>query len=228
MSNSESKAVSLFGSKETMPAHVKQDGRGSENVTQDDVAMPYLTVLQALSPQVDEIEGAKAGMLYNSITDDLYTEVYVVNLSFKREYSIFKKRDLGGGYEGAHASHEAALTHIKDVVGGDPADYDISENHRHVCLMLDSETGQPLQPVILNLSGTKVRVSRTWNSDINVKHNGADRFASIWKLTTRKQSNSKGSWYNLNIDFEGWADKDLYDLAAKYYEQVSAPETEAA
>ena len=195
-----------------------------ENVGAEDVAMPYLSVLQALSPQIDEVEGAKAGMLYNSITQDLYDSVYVISLSYERQYSIFKKRDLGGGYEGAHASREDALMHLKDVVQADPADYDIQETHRHVLLLLDDK-GKPVQPVIMNLSGTKVKVSKQWNSDINVRHQGADRFASVWKLSTRKQSNARGSWYNLQVDFEAWAPEDLYKQAADYYEQVSAVES---
>ena len=219
-------AVALFGEKETMPAHINTSGLGSENVGAEDLAMPYLKVLQALSPEVEEVEGAKAGKLFNTITHEMYDEVYLINLSFKREYSAFKKRELGGGYEGAHPSREAAISHITNVAGGDPADYDISENHRHVCLMLDATTGQPLQPVIMNLSGTKVRVSKTWNSDINVKHNGADRFASVWKVSSRKQSNSKGSWYNLTIEFESWASPELYQTAGDYYKQVT--EAEAA
>ena len=222
------KAVTLFGDKETLPAHLAQSsGRGMENVTQDDVAMPYLSVLQALSPQIEEVDGAKAGMLYNSITQELYDEVNVLNLHFKRQYSIFKKRDLGGGYEGAHPSREAALAHLKDVVQASPADYDIQETHTHILLLLD-DAGQPVQPVIMNLSGTKVRVSKQWNADISVKHKGADRFASVWKLSTRKQSNSKGSWYNLVVDHVGWAPEDLYTQAAEYYEQVADVDTEAA
>lgn len=220
MSDTSANLPAFLGGKEQMPAHIQNTGRGNENVGQDDMAMPYLNLLQALSPQVDEIDGAKAGLFINSITNELYPEVYVINLSFKRTFAVFKKRDLGGGFEGAYDTREAANDHIKDNLNSAFSDYDVQETHRHVCLLLDDE-GNPVQPVIMNLQGTKVRVSKTWNSDINVRHNGADRFASVWKVGSRKMSNNQGSWYNLTVEFAGWAPEGLYAEAAKYFEQVT-------
>jgi len=50
---------------------------GFENQTQEDRSTPYLGVLQQNSPQCRDpedggIEGAKAGMFYNSATNELY------------------------------------------------------------------------------------------------------------------------------------------------------------
>jgi hypothetical protein len=212
--------VALFGEKETMPAHIQTGTGKGMDMGQDDVAMPYIKMLQAMSPEIDEIEGAKAGKLINSITQELYDEIHVINLHYRRQYSIFKKRDLGGGYEGAHDSREAAMHHLENVVQANPADYDIQETHTHICLLLD-DNGQLQQPVIINMSGSKVQVSRKWNTDIMTKHKGADRFSSVWKIEPRKQSNSKGSWYNMNITWEGFVNEALYLEASEYFDQVS-------
>ena len=44
---------------------------GLENVHQEDLATPRLKVLMQLSPELEDIEGAKAGMIYNTVTNEL-------------------------------------------------------------------------------------------------------------------------------------------------------------
>jgi hypothetical protein len=218
------KALALFGTKEQMPEHLRTGtGLGNQNVSAEDRALPYINVLQALSPQVEELDGAKAGMFHNSITNELTDELYVMNLNFRRSFAIFKRRQLGGGYEGSYENREDAMAHIRDNLNNAVMDFDVVETHTHICLLLDVSGGTPkaTQPVILNLSGTKVKVSKSWNSEIDVRNGNADRFASVWRLYTRKQSNTKGSWYNLAVEFAGWAPDFLYDEAKKYYQTVA-------
>ena len=54
-------SVSLFGN---------DLSKGFENMTQDDLALPFIRILGQLSPQVTQgdakyIEGAQSGMIYN-------------------------------------------------------------------------------------------------------------------------------------------------------------------
>ena len=61
-------SVSLFGN---------DLSKGFENMTQDDLALPFIRILGQLSPQVTQgdakyIEGAKPGMIYNTVTSELY------------------------------------------------------------------------------------------------------------------------------------------------------------
>ena len=51
--------------------------KGFENMTQEDMALPFVRILGQLSPQVTEgdgkyIEGAKPGMIYNTVTSELF------------------------------------------------------------------------------------------------------------------------------------------------------------
>ena len=51
--------------------------KGFENMTQEDMALPFVRILGQLSPQVTDgdakyIEGAKPGMIYNTVTSELY------------------------------------------------------------------------------------------------------------------------------------------------------------
>ncbi len=50
---------------------------GSQNMTQEDLALPFLKVLGQLSPEVNKqnakfINGAEPGMIVNSVTKELY------------------------------------------------------------------------------------------------------------------------------------------------------------
>ena len=45
---------------------------GLENIQQDDLATPRLKILMQLSPELEELESAKAGMIFNTVTNELY------------------------------------------------------------------------------------------------------------------------------------------------------------
>ena len=50
---------------------------GSQNMTQEDLALPFLKVLGQLSPEVNKmnekfIEGAEPGMIFNTVTNQLF------------------------------------------------------------------------------------------------------------------------------------------------------------
>ena len=64
----DSGSLALFGN---------DTAKGFENMTQEDLALPFLRILGQLSPQVTEgdakyIANAKPGMIYNTVTSELY------------------------------------------------------------------------------------------------------------------------------------------------------------
>ena len=51
--------------------------KGFENMTQEDLALPFVRILGQLSPQVTDgdakyIDGAKPGMIYNTVTSECF------------------------------------------------------------------------------------------------------------------------------------------------------------
>ncbi len=213
--------VALFGDKsDIVPAHLQTDAPvGNENVTTNDMAIPRLTLLQAISPEVREIPEAQAGMLHNSVTKDLYESVNLINLLFQKEYTIFKKRELGGGLEDNFTSQSLAQAHLDTL--SSPEDFDIVETDKHFCLLLDAE-GKPVSPVILYMSASKLRVSKDWNTEIQLKGKNADRFASAWNLSSRSETNRQNQIYeNMQISFMGWVDEELYAFAKDTYKSLS-------
>ncbi len=55
---------------------------GLENIQQDDLATPRLKILMQLSPELEEMENAKAGMIYNTVTNELYDGSKGIRVSF--------------------------------------------------------------------------------------------------------------------------------------------------
>ena len=53
------------------------DAKGFDNMTQDDLALPFVRILGQLSPQVTAgdakyMEDAKPGMIFNTVTNELF------------------------------------------------------------------------------------------------------------------------------------------------------------
>lgn len=209
----------------TLPAHLKNGtGLGNENMTADDQQIPRLKLLQKMSPEVDEdhekyVDGAKAGMFLNTITHELVDETYVINLYYQRAYTVFKKLEAGGGFFGNFPTEAEARDAI-EAEGEAVKDFDIKENHIHTLLTINPETAKIDQPVLMDMTGTKVFTSKRWNTEIANK--GGDRFSAIWKLSSRLVSKNNNKWHSMDIDFALWAPKDVYEAARANYETMKA------
>ena len=60
---------------------------GLENMAQEDLALPFLKVLSQLSPELESVEGAKAGMIFNTVTskaDDGVAGLMVIPCAYER------------------------------------------------------------------------------------------------------------------------------------------------
>ena len=95
MANSETRSVTKKETNLPTAGLFEADAQvGFDNMDQQDLALPFIRVLGQLSPQINErdskyIEGAKAGMIYNSVTNKLYDGVKGINVIpcyYKREY----------------------------------------------------------------------------------------------------------------------------------------------
>lgn len=208
-----------------VPAHIaKGTGRGNEDVTADQLTIPRLKLLQKMNDEVDKhhgnyVKGAEVGDFMNSLTKELFgTEVYVISIKFKDEYVIWRKREAGGGYLGSFSSMADAQERIAQE--DKPDDYDINQTHSHIMLIKDPKTGALSTPIIMDFASSKLRVSRNWNTQINMK--GGDRFAGLWKLSSVQTENKAGATFmNLDASFVGWAQEADYKVAEEIYEQFA-------
>ena len=207
---------------------------GMDGMGQGDFAMPFLRVLGQLSPEVNErdakyVEGAKAGMIFNTVTKQAYDGVKGVNVipcGYKREYVEWS--DRGEGTSAPVAIHSVDSGMLEKTTRG--ADYkdrlpngNYLENTAAYFGMLDD-----MSQALITMKSTQLKVSRSWNSMMNsIKLKGKNgmftpaAYSHVYNLSTVQQSNDKGTWFGWNVQKIGpIQDKNLYEAAKQFASSV--------
>jgi len=90
-----------------LPSNIFEEdaAKGLGKIGQEDLALPFLKILGQLSPEVNKrdgkyVEGAEPGMIFNSVSGELYDGVKGINVIpafYKLEYIEWKDRGEGPG-----------------------------------------------------------------------------------------------------------------------------------
>lgn len=214
-------------------------GMGMEGADKDSFAIPFLAVLQGLSPQIETVDGAKPGLLINTVTNELMTEATVVPVAFQRRYLRWEPRNEGGGFKGMMtvAQVETLIADGKAVESTDDQgttrlmfEGDILRDTRmHYVLVLKEEGG--FTPALISMAGTQVKRSKRWMSQINgIQLRGPNdklftppSFSHMYLIDTEKETNEKGSWYSFVPSTIGpVTDAEVYAAAKAFHAQITA------
>ena len=190
-------------------------GAGIDSMGLDDVAVPYLYVLQANSPQVNEdhdayIKGARPGMFYNNVAEEVYdgreTGITVIPCAYERKYVEWVDRDSGGGYVADHAIDSDILSECSPNEKGIPVlknGHLIVETAYHYVYMKNPLTGV-WEEIIIPMKSTFLKKSRRWNKTlvstlIPNTPKRAPRWLYPYQLKTIKESKGDNTWSNIDI-----------------------------
>ena len=204
-----------------LPAYIKQNtNRGNENVSTEDIQLPRIEVLQALSPQIKKsnaayIEGAEVGMLFNTLTHEVYADcVGITPVTFTTRYLVWvdRKIDNNGGLRGVYDTEQEALAFVAQQADKDKLEVVRTAEH---LVLLDDGT-----EAILSMSKSKQKASRKFNSLIRL--NGGDRFSRRYELFSYEDSSAKGEFMNIDVANAGFPSEDIYYQAESIYENVNA------
>lgn len=233
-------------------------GGGFEGADKDSYAIPFIQILQKMSPLVDEdspkrLEGAKSGMLFNTVTQQLYDvrekPLLFVPCAYKRSFILWGARDGDGGFKGEVTPEEMdaieARGEVENVdgkllvkdekgeVNPKKSDY-YADTRSHYVIVIDPDTGDTM-PCIISLASTQIKSSKmlmTALQNKKVDHGGVKRtpptFANLVKFSTVGQSNEKGSWSVAKFELDGLVtDAALFTEAKEFYRAINAGEVKA-
>ena len=211
--------------------------KGLGKIGQEDLALPFLKILGQLSPEVNKrdgkyVEGAEPGMIYNSVSGDLYDGVKgidVIPCFYKLEYIEWKDRGEGPGAPVAIYDSSSDImsktkpdANYKDRL---PNGNYIEKTASHFVII----QGDSPSTALISMKSTQLKISRKWNSMMSgIKMNGKNgmftpaSFSHIYKLKTTQMSNDKGTWFGWEVSKVGpITDGSLYDQAKSFSENIS-------
>ena len=187
-------------------------GFGSLNLARD-TAIPYISILQSGSPQLNPskaeyIETAKAGQLYNTVTQEAVSELKVIPVFYHLRYVEWKPREQGGGFIASHSADSGVLGRATR----DPmTNKHVLENGNHIVqtayhyVLVLNNGGY--QNAVISMASSQLKKSRRWNSlMLSQKIKGPSgmftppTYAFTYKLSTVSESNDRGSWFGFQVE----------------------------
>ena len=214
--------------------------QGAQNISQEDLALPFLKILGQLSPEVNKrdgkyVEGAEPGKIINTVTNELYDTLNVVPCHYKRQYIEWQDRGQSTG--APVAMHDAdsdivsQTTRGKDYKDRLPNGNYLDNTASHFVLTL----GDTPSTALISMKSTQLKVSRKWNSMMmGIKMQGKNglftppTYSHIYKLSTVQMSNDKGTWFGWDVSKVSHVeDKAMYDMAKSFAESVGKGEVQA-
>ena len=228
-----------------LPANVFEGdaSKGLGEISQKDLALPFLKILAQLSPEVNKrdgkyVEGAEAGMIYNSVTGELYNGVEGINvipcfykLTFP-EWAPFERR------EGRPVSPDRGADVLsqtkKDASGKDVltnGNIIIKTANHFVIILTDSMVDKAL----VAMKSTQLKVSRGWNSMMkSITEKGQNStfnppsFSHIYQLRSIEVTGNF-TWYGYNVKLLRKVDNvDLYQQAKAFHASIKSAQAKAA
>jgi hypothetical protein len=189
---------------------------GFEDMGADDLQLPRLKLLQAMSPELENDEALKAGHIYNSVTGehwDSATGVRVVPCVYHKTYVEWAP--VGSGAKGPVNVHRSKEVMGNTVRGEDNKYYTndnsgnyIEETANYFVVIIGGK-GETSQAVI-SMKSSQLTPSRNWNSkmkNLKIKNSKGVHFTPpMWShsyvLRTEKTKNGDKTWYKWKVEVD--------------------------
>lgn len=221
-------------------------GIGMQNVRAEDMAIPFLAVIQSNSPQRKKqdgsyIPGADEGMVFNTVTQELFditpgqNSLEVILCGFKKKLLHWRDRDQGGGMLGQYEIDDPIQKGAERKGGRAvlPDGTYLVETAEHYVLVVYPD--KTVKRAVVAMSSTQLKKSRRWMTMISEKqlrhpttgrYFTAPMFAYTYTLTTQAEHNDSGDWHGWRIA-EGRGlnlvdsdDRALFELAQAFAKSV--------
>lgn len=208
-----------------LPANTQDYGAdantGFEGQTREDLVIPFINIVQPNSKIAQESEKVRPGQFYNNVTEEALPSINLIPCYVDHLYVEWRSRKEGGGIAGRHqldseyvAKHKAASGGGNKIFTeppnskGEPQGNQIVETYYMYCVVLNAEGSESEGMVVVPFKSTNIRQYRKWNTKVNMftlrSEDGRKvrppLFAHRIKLSTTKEENPEGVWYNYQIE----------------------------
>ena len=185
--------------------------QGAQNISQEDLALPFLKILGQLSPEVNKrdgkyVEGAEPGKIINTVSNELYDQINVLPVFYKRKYIEWQDRGTSTG--APVAIHEADSDIISQTTRGkDYKDRLANGNYlENTASHFVLTVGDNPSTALISMKSTQLKVSRKWNSMMmGIKMQGKNglftppTYSHIYNLSPVQMSNDIGTWFGWDV-----------------------------
>ena len=217
-------------------------GAGFEEVTTKDLQMPFVRIVQAMSPQIKKndaafIAGCSQGDIFNTVTSQFWDSddgIVVMPIYFQMKLLEFVPRTEGGGFVGELAPNSReVLEAVRDKTTGMEllsSGNELVRTAQHYVKIVHEDGN--LESAVIDMKKTQLKKSRQWNSLMGMqKHKGQTlpAFANTYRLKSVEDGNDKGSWYTWAISLESQiASLEHFREAKDFHKSVSSGELQIA
>ena len=194
-------------------------GEGQEFISARDVKLPILKILYASSAVLDKSDGkyianAERGDIYNEVTGSLWKGkggIVVVPCLYINTFNEWKdKGDSPGRPIKIHTDPSIMSDTKRSEDNKDrlPNGNYVEDTGNHFVFILDKNY-LPQEQSLIAMKSTQKKKSKTWNSMMQTRRmKGSKGFfrpptwATTYRLTTTKESNSQNTWYGWVVEFD--------------------------
>jgi hypothetical protein len=210
-------------------------GKGFEEAGRDAFAIPFLRILQDLSPQVKKtkteyIKGAEAGMIFNTVTQQLYQKVHVIPCHYSQSFIEWVPRSKGGGLVAVHTPEALIVRQASRVEGRLilPNGHELADTRSHFVLLVNEDGST--EGALIAMSSSGMKVSKRWMTQMRTSTaptadwpRGRPMFSWVYELGVEEESNDKGSWYTWTVgERRPVEDLEQYQAAKSFFDSMKA------
>jgi len=187
-------------------------GAGMEGVKADDMLVPRLGILQALSPQVNKrkseyIEGAEQGLIADVGTGELFADgIWFLPVHYRKDLLEWAPRDSGKGLVNVHTDPS-----ILDQTTRNDRNQPVLPNGNYIAetaqfFGLNLTAGRRMS--FIPMTSTQLKKARRWNTlamGEKLKRGDGSEFTApffyrTYNLTTAAESNNDGDWFGWKVE----------------------------
>jgi hypothetical protein len=206
-----------------VPANYEYDSdEGFENISSNDLSIPFLNLLQKTSPEVENqtVPGAEPGAILNSVTQEIIsgdTGFIFVPVHRDEQWVEWVPRNKGGGFV---AQHDPSSELVQSLIAANngsrmPAKDDegkrimfkhngneVIETYYMYGLILDDAGENVSGFSVMSFASTKIKPFKDWTTSMFMLRVNGKRppiFANRARIRTTKETRPSGTSYNYSI-----------------------------